>query len=187
VDAGALAQGLFIVGHAPSQSATTFLRNKVRHVAHPSGTTCINLCGETIDLRTHGKSTSSNAAGKRIWNNGLLGKVQSTSVALDVDDNSSEDESPQFVGEKTRAAPTGKVVDDDLVYKLGRVRKRAGELAFSSNSSPGTAAKASEVYKRIVAGNDLITSICRDFPEKLSQEVVTMSMTMMTPPEMKKR
>lgn len=187
VDAGALAQGLFIVGHAPSQSATTFLRNKVRHVAHPSGTTCINLCGETIDLRTHGKSTSSNAAGKRIWNNGLVGKVQSTSVALDVDDNSSEDESPQFVGEKTRAAPTGKVVDDDLVYKLGRVRKRAGELAFSSDSSPGTAAKASEVYKRIVAGNDLITSICRDFPEKLSQEVVTMSMTMMTPPEMKKR
>jgi hypothetical protein len=138
-------------------------------------------------LRTHGKSTSSNAAGKRIWNNGLDGNVQSTSVALDVDDNSSEDESPQFVGVKTRAAPTGKVVDDDLVCKLGRVRRRAGELAFSSESSPGTAAKASEVYKRIVAGNDLITSICRDFPEKLSQEVVTMSMTMVTPPETKKR
>ena len=138
-------------------------------------------------MRTHGKSTSSNAAGKRIWNNGLVGKVQSTSAALDVDDNSSEDESPQFVGVNTRAAPTGKIVYDDLVCKLGRVRKRAGELAFSSDSSPGTAAKASEVYKRIVAGNDLITSICRDFPEKLSQEVVTMSMTLMTPPETKKR
>ncbi len=153
-----------------------------------SGTTCINLCGETIDLRTHGKSTSSNATGKLIWNNGLVGKVQSTSVALDIDDNSAEDESPQFVGVKTHAAPTGKVVDDDdLVCKLGRVRKRAGELAFSSDSSPGTAAKASKVYKRIVAGNDLITSNCRDFPEKHSQEVVTMSMTMMTPPETKKR
>ena len=65
--------------------------------------------------------------------------------------------------------------------------KRAGELAFSENSSPGTAKKASEVYKRIVAGDDLITSICRDFPEKLSQEVVTMSMSLMTPPETKKR
>ncbi len=125
--------------------------------------------------------------GKQIWNNGLNGNVQSTSVALDVDDNSSEDESPQFVGVKTCAAPTGKVVDDDLVCKLGRVRKRAGKLAFSSESSPGTAAKASKVYKRIVAGNDLITSICRDFPEKLLQEVVTMSMTMMTPPKTKKR
>jgi hypothetical protein len=90
VDAGALAQGLFIVGHAPLQLAATFLRNKVRRVAHPSETTCINLCGETIDLRTHGKSTLSNAAGKRIWNNGLDGNVQSTSVALDVDDNSSK-------------------------------------------------------------------------------------------------
>ena len=58
---------------------------------------------------------------------------------------------------------------------------------FSSDSSPGTAAKASKVCKRIVAGNDLITSICRDFPEKLLQEVVTMSMTLMTPPETKKR
>ena len=109
------------VGHAPSQSAATFLHNKVRRVAHSSRTTCINLCGETIGLRTHGKSTSLNAAGKQIWNNVLDGNVQSTSVALDVDDNSSEDESPQFVGVKTRAAPTGKVVDDDLVCKLGRV------------------------------------------------------------------
>ena len=78
-------------------------------------------------------------------------------------------------------------MDDDLVCKLDRVRKRAGELAFSSESSPGTAAKASEVYKRIVAENDLITSICHDFPEKLLQEVVTMSMTMMTPLKTKKR
>ena len=31
------------------------------------------------------------------------------------------------------------------------------------------------------------TSNCCDFPEKLLQEVVTMSMTMMTPPETKKR
>ncbi len=187
MDAGALAQGLFIIGHAPSQSAATFLCNKVRRVAHPSGTTCINLCEETIDLRTHGKSTSSNAAGKRIWINGLNGNVQSTSVALDVDDNSSEDESPQFVGVKTCAALTGKVVDDDIVCKLGCVQKRAGELAFSSDSSPGTAAKASKVYKRIVARNDLITSICCDFPKKLLQEVVTMSMTLMTPSKMKKR
>ena len=101
--------------------------------------------------------------------------------------NFSEDESPQFVGVKTRAAQTGKVVDDDLVYKLGCVRKRAGEIAFSSESSPGTATKASKVYTRIVAGNDLITSICRDFLEKLLQEVVTMSMTIMTPSETKKR
>jgi hypothetical protein len=66
-------------------------------------------------------------------------------------------------------------------------RCAAGKLAFSVNSSPGTAKKASEVYKRIVAGDNLITSICRDFPEKLSQEVVTMSMSLMTPPETKKR
>ena len=78
--------------------------------------------------------------------------------------SSSEGESLQFVGVKTCAAQTGKVVDDDLVCKLGCVRKKAGEIVFSSESSPGTAAKASKVYKRIVAGNDLITSICRDFP-----------------------
>jgi hypothetical protein len=91
VDAGTLAQGLFIVGHTPLQWASTFLHNKVRRVAHPSGTTCINLCGETINFCTHGKSTSSNATGKWIWNNGLDGNIQSTSVALDVNDNSSED------------------------------------------------------------------------------------------------
>ena len=44
VDAGTLAQGLFIVGHAPSQSAASFLCDKVGRVTHPSGTTCINLC-----------------------------------------------------------------------------------------------------------------------------------------------
>jgi hypothetical protein len=74
-------------------------------------------------------------------------------------------------------------VDDDLICKLGCVQKRAGELAFLSDSSPRTAAKASDAYMHIVAGNDLVTSICRDFPKKLSQEVVTMSMTLMTPPE----
>ena len=106
LDAGVLVQRLFIIGHDPLQLAASFLRNKVRRVAHPSGTTWINLCGETIDLRKHGKSTSLNATGKRIWNNGLDGKVQSSLLALDVNDNSSGDESPPFVGVKTCAAPT---------------------------------------------------------------------------------
>ena len=43
VDVGVLEQGLFIVGHSPSQLAASFLCNTVRRVAHPSGTTCINL------------------------------------------------------------------------------------------------------------------------------------------------
>ena len=181
VDAGALAQGLFIARNPPSQTAASFLCDKVRRVAHPSGITCINLCGETVDLRMHGKSTSSNAAEKRSINNCLNGNVHSTLLlGLDVDNNSSGDESLQFLGVRKHAAPTGKVGDDDALLdgKLGRVHKRAGgELAFLANSSPGTAKKASEVYKCIIAGDDLITSICRDFPEKLSQEVVTMSMS----------
>jgi hypothetical protein len=73
-----------------------------------------------------------------------------------------------------------------IAKKLDRVRKRAGELVFSASSSPGTAAKASELYKRIVHGNKVITSIVRDFPDKLSQEVVAMSMTLMSPPENKR-
>ncbi len=138
-------------------------------------------------MRTHGKSTLSNATGKQIWKNGLDGNVQSSLSALDVDDNSSEDESLQFVVVKTRAAPRGKVVDDDFVCKIGRVQNRAGEVVFLSDSLPGTATKASKVYTRIVAGNDLITSICRGFPEKLLQEVVIISMTLMTPPVTNKR
>ena len=66
------------------------------------------------------------------------------------------------------------------------MRKRAGELVFSASSSPGTAAKASELYKRIVHGNKVITSIVRDFPDKLSQEVVAMSMILISPPEKKR-
>ncbi len=73
-----------------------------------------------------------------------------------------------------------------IAKKLDRVRKRAGELVFSASSSPGTAAKASELYKRIVHGNKVITSIVCDFPDRLSQEVVAMSMTLMSPPENKR-
>ena len=39
LDAGVLVQRLFIIGHDPLQLAASFLRNKVRRVAHPSGTT----------------------------------------------------------------------------------------------------------------------------------------------------
>ncbi len=133
-------------------------------------------------MHTYGKSATLNAAGKRISIIRLDGNVEP--FAVDVDNNSG-DESPQFIGVKTSAAPTpGAVVDDVLAGKLDRVQKRAGELAFSS-SSPGTAAKAKELHKRIVSGNDVITSICCNFPDSLSPEVVTMSMAMMTPPEKK--
>ena len=64
VNEGSLAQALFIVNNPPSHQAKSILRSKVAGVAHPSGVTCIDLCGETVDLRTYGKSTSSNAAGK---------------------------------------------------------------------------------------------------------------------------
>jgi hypothetical protein len=93
---GGLGQGLFIVGNPPSQPAASFLHEKVKSVAFPSSKTCINLCGETIDLHSYGKSTLSIAAGKHITNNCLNGNVQS----FDVND-SSGDESPQFVGVKT--------------------------------------------------------------------------------------
>ncbi len=72
-----------------------------------------------------------------------------------------------------------------MANKLDRVQKRAGELVFSASSSLGTAAKAGEVYKCTVLGNEVITSIVCDFPDKLSQEVVAMSMTLMSPPEKK--
>ena len=53
-----------------------FCIQRVAGVAHPSGRTCIsNLCGETVDLRTYGKSTSSNAAGKQSINNRLNGNI----------------------------------------------------------------------------------------------------------------
>ncbi len=130
-------------------------------------------------MRTYGKSTSSNAAGKRIINNGLNGNI------LDlVNDDDSDNNFPQFVGVKTCAAPSA--ADEALKKKLDRVRKRAGELVFSASSSPGTAAKTGELYKRIVHGNEVITSIVRDFPDKLSQEVAVMSMTLMSPPEKKR-
>jgi hypothetical protein len=64
------------------------------------------------------------------------------------------------------------------------VQNRAGELAFSL-SSPGTSAKAKELYKLIVSGNDVITSIYTNFPDSLSQEVVMMSIAMMIPPKKK--
>ena len=148
-------------------------------VAHPSGRTCINLCGETVDLRTYGKSTSSNATRKRIINNGLNGNI------LDLaNDDDSDDNSPQFVGVKTCAAPS--VADEALAKNLDSVRKRECELVFSASSSPGTAAKAGELYKRIVHGNEVITSIVCDFPDKLSHEVVAMPMTLMSPPEKKR-
>ena len=79
-------------------------------------------------------------------------------------DNDSGDNSPQFVGVKTCAAPS--VADEALAKKLDRVLKRVGELVFSASSSPGTAAKAGELYKRIVHGNEVITSVIRDFLAK---------------------
>ena len=57
------------------------------------------------------------------------------------------------------------------------MQKRAGKLAFAGD------AQAMELYKRCVPGCDLVTSICRDFPEKLTQDIVTMAKAMMTPPE----
>jgi len=59
------------------------------------------------------------------------------------------------------------------------VQKRAGKLAFAGD------AQAMELYKGCVPGPgcDLVTSICRDFPEKLTQDVVTVAKAMMTPPE----
>ena len=65
------------------------------------------------------------------------------------------------------------------------MRKRAGKLVFSASSTPGKAAKAGELYKCIVHGNEVITSIVRDFPDKLSHEVAAMPMTLMSPPEKK--
>jgi hypothetical protein len=52
VNAGGLAQGLFIIGNPPSQLAVSFLCDKLNGVAHPSGKTCIDLCGETADICT---------------------------------------------------------------------------------------------------------------------------------------
>jgi hypothetical protein len=98
-------------------------------------------------LRTYSKSATLNAAGKLITNNCLDGNVEP--FAVDVDDNSG-DESPQLVGVKTCASPTPRAaLDYVLASKLDLVQLRAGELAFYS-SSPGTAAKAKELYKRIV-------------------------------------
>ena len=92
VNEGGLAQALFIVNNPPSHQAMSILHSKVAGVAHPSGRTCINLCGETVDLRTYGKSSSSNATGKQIINNGLSGNI------LDLANNDdSDDNSPQFV------------------------------------------------------------------------------------------
>jgi hypothetical protein len=179
VNEGILAQALFIVNDPPSHQATSILRSKVAGVAHPSGAACINFCGETVDLRTYGKSISSNAAGKRSINNRLNGNMLEL-----VDGNDSGNNSPQFVGVKTCTASS--VADEALAKKLDRVRKRAGELVFSASSSPGTAAKAGELYKRIVHGNEVITPIVCDFPDKLSQEVVAMTMTLMSPPEKKR-
>ena len=159
--------------------ATSILRSKVAGVAHPSGVACINLCGETVDLRTYGKSISSNAAGKRSINTRLNGNILELA-----DGNDSGYNSPQFVGVKTCAASS--VADEAPAKKLDRVWKRAGELVFSASSSLGTAAKAGELYKCIVHGNEVITPIVCDFPDKLSQEVVAMTMTLMSPPEKKR-
>ena len=78
------------------------------------------------------------------------------------------------------------MADEALAKKLDRVWKRTGELVFSASLSPGTAAKTGELYKRIVHGNEVITSIVCDFPDKLSHEVVAMPMTLMSPPEKKR-
>jgi hypothetical protein len=131
VNEGILAQALFIVNNPPSHQATSILRSKVAGVAHPSGAACINFCGETVDLRTYGKSISSNAAGKRSINNRLNGNMLEL-----VDGNDSGNNSPQFVGVKTCTASS--VADEALAKKLDRVGKRAGELVFSASSSPGT-------------------------------------------------
>jgi hypothetical protein len=72
---GGMAQVLFIVNNPPSQQAASILRSKVAGVTHPSGRTCINLCREIVNLRTYGKSTSSNAAGKQSINNRLNGNI----------------------------------------------------------------------------------------------------------------
>jgi hypothetical protein len=103
VNAGGLAEGLFIVGNPPLQPAAFFLHEKVKGVVHPSGKTCIDLCRESIELRTHGKSATLNATGKHIKNNRLNGNFEA--FAVDVDNNS-VDEFPQFVGVKTCAAST---------------------------------------------------------------------------------
>lgn len=105
-----------------------------------------------------------------------------------VDDNSSGDESLQVVGVTPAphivdAALEGKpqqVIDPALEGQVNHVRKRAGELAFAGD------AQVMVLYKRCVPGNDVVTSICRDFPEKLTQDVVTMAKAMMTPPEKKR-
>ena len=75
VNEGRLAQALFITNNPPSHQATSILRSKVAGVAHPSSVACINLCGESVDLRTYGKATSSNAAGKQSTNNQLNGNI----------------------------------------------------------------------------------------------------------------
>ena len=137
------------------------------------------VCEETVDLRTYGKSTSSNATAKRIINDGLNCNIVDLAKNDDSDDNS-----PQFVRVKTCAAPSA--ADEALAKKLDRVRKRAGKLVFSTSSSQGTAAKAGKLYKCIVHGNKVITSIVHDFSDKLSQEVVAMSMTLMSPPKKKR-
>ncbi len=93
----------------------------MKSVAHPSGKTYINLCRETDDLCSYGKSTLFNATGKQITNNCLNGNVQS----FDVDD-SSMDESPQFIGVKTCAASTPIAVDEALAGKFDCVGERAG-------------------------------------------------------------
>jgi hypothetical protein len=179
VNKGSLAQALFIVNNPPSHQATSILCSKVAGVAHPSGVACINLCGETADLRTYGKSISSNATGKQSINTRLNGNILELA-----DGNDSGDNSPQIVGVKTCAASS--VADEAPAKKLDHVWKRAGQLVISASSSLGTAAKAGELYKRIVHGNEVITSIDRDFHDKLSQEVVTMSMTLMSLPEKKR-
>ncbi len=51
--------------------------------------------------------------------------------------------------------------------------------------TPGTATKAREVYKCNIFENNIIASICHEFPDELLKEVVTMSMAMMTPPDKK--
>ncbi len=83
VNAGGLAQGLFIIGNHPLQLAASFLHEKVRGTTPQSKNTCINLCRETDDLRTYGKSTMSNAAGKCITKNNLDSNVEQFAVDVD--------------------------------------------------------------------------------------------------------
>mmetsp|Transcript_26927 Transcript_26927/g.57744 ORF Transcript_26927/g.57744 Transcript_26927/m.57744 type:complete len:160 (-) Transcript_26927:561-1040(-) len=55
VNEGAYAQAMNIVGNPPSQPVASFLKSKVDKMEHPNGKTYVNMGGEIVDMRTHGK------------------------------------------------------------------------------------------------------------------------------------